>query len=341
MGSSKTIHLALLGTESLKGKELRKVLETADLPSHELDLYDPSVESEYSNLSQYRGEAKVIRFPTPEALSQADLLFLAAEDEINLEYGSLAKEAGVPTIDLSLSYNRDPQTPVVVAGVNDQILTKNKPLLVACPHPATVIFSHIFHELRSFGIRKAVTFLLQPVSAFGEEGVNELAEQTLAVLNGSKLSKKVFKTQIAFNCLPQTESVDKAGFSETEKQIMEELHRVFQDGEFPVTLSLLQVPVFFSYMGMIYLELNKKVSIQTLRNAFKDSAYVEGFPASLNCSVSPVISSGLEKISVSQIKKDPLMENGYWIWGVGDNLTRGSTLNAVEIARVILETGSR
>ena len=39
MGSSTPIRLALLGTESLRGKELRKELETADLPSHTMYLY--------------------------------------------------------------------------------------------------------------------------------------------------------------------------------------------------------------------------------------------------------------------------------------------------------------
>jgi aspartate-semialdehyde dehydrogenase len=341
MGSSKSIHLALLGTESLKGQELRRILETADLPPHKMDMYDTGVESEYSNLSQYRGEAKVIQFPSKESLLQADLLFLAAGDEASLEYGRMAKEKGVTVLDLSLSFNRDPQTPVVVAGVNDQILKREKPALIASPHPASILFSHIFYELRDFGIKQAVAVLLQPVSAFGQKGVDELAEQTLALLDGSKLSKKVFKSQIAFNCLSQTEAVDKSGFSETEKQIVEEVRRIFQDGEFPLTLSLLQVPVFFSFMGMIYFELDKKASIQTLKNTFRDSSYVDVFPSSLSCPASPVVSAGSDKISVSQIKKDPGKQNGFWIWGVTDNLTSGSTLNAVEIARLILETTSR
>jgi aspartate-semialdehyde dehydrogenase len=341
MGSSKSMHLALLGTESLRGKELRKVLETAELPPHDMELYDPGVESEYSNLSRYRGEAKAIHSPDEVFIAAADLLFLAAEGEVSLRYGRLAEEKGVPALDLNLTFNRDPHIPLVVAGVNDHVLREKKSSLIANPHPATVLFSHLLQELNSFRLKKVVAFLLQPVSAYGQEGIDELAGQTLELLDGASLSKKVFRSQIAFNCLSQTEPVDKDGFSETEKQIVEEVRRIFQDGEYPLTLSLLQVPVFFTYTVMIYLELGKNPSVQTLKNAFKDSAYVEAYSPSLDCPASAVAAAGSEKIIVSQIKKDRTMENGYWLWGAGDNLTRGSALNAVEIARVILEMKTR
>jgi len=341
MGSSKPIHLALLGTESLKGKELRKVLETADLPPHDMEFFDPGVETEYSSLSRYRGEAKVIQSPRQEFLAAADLLFLAADGETNALYGRLAEEEGIPALDISLTFNRDPHTTLVVSGVNDHVLREKKFSLIANPHPAAVLLSHVFHELRSLQIEKVVAFLLQPVSAYGQEGIDELAGQTLELLDGASLSKKIFRSQIAFNCLSQTEPVDRNGFSETEKQIVEEVRRIFQDGEFPLTLSLLQVPVFFSYTVMVYLELGKKASVQILKNTFKDSAFVEVLRPSLDCPASPVAAAGSEKIVVSQIKNDQTVANGYWLWGAADNLTRGSALNAVEIARVILEMKTR
>jgi aspartate-semialdehyde dehydrogenase len=341
MGAPKPIHLALLGTDSLRGRELRKVMEKGNLPPHEMEFFDPSVQTEYSNLSQYRGEAKIVRPPDPLSVSAADLVFLAADGDVNLEYGRMAEEKGFIALDLSLTFNREPRIPVVVAGINEHVLRERKAAVFANPHPASILLAHIFFELKSFRIEKAVAFLMQPVSAFGQEGIDELAAQTIQVLDGAGLSRNVFKSQIAFNCLSQTESVDRNGFSPSEKQIVEELRRIFQDGKFPLTLSIVQVPVFFSYAVMIYLELGNKASIQSLRNAFKDSSCIKALSPSLDCLPSAVFTAGSEKIVVGQIKNDRTVEKGYWLWGATDNFTRGSALNAVEITRVLLENLSR
>ena len=85
------------------------------------------------------------------------------------------------------------------------------------------------------------------------------------------------------------------------------------------------------------MELDRKVSLSTLKNVFKDSDYIEIHGPSLKCPSSAVAAAGKDKISVGQIKNDQTVDNGYWIWAAADNLTRGSALNAVEICRKVLE----
>lgn len=337
MGSQKLLKFALVGTESLQGQELRRRLESADLPPHIMSLYNPGVEEEYSQLTQYRGEAKVVQAPDPVSLSAADLVFLAADKDVSIEYGNLAAEKGIPVVDLTQAFSRDPRFSLIVAGLNDSILNRQKPVLIANPHPVAIILSHLFHELRSFQIQKAVSFVLQPVSAYGQKGIDELAAQTLELLEGSGLSKNVFKAQIAFNCLSQTESVDKDGFSEVEKQIVEEVRRIYDQDDFPLTLSIIQVPVFFSYSIMTYLELGRKASVSALTNAFKESMFVDAHPPSRDCPASAVRSADSDKVAAGQIKKDRKLDGGYWIWCTADNLTVGSALNALEISRVVSE----
>jgi aspartate-semialdehyde dehydrogenase len=46
--------------------------------------------------------------------------------------------------------------------------------------------------------------------------------------------------------------------------------------------------------------------------------------------------AGKDKIFVGQLKKDEALPNCYWLWAAADNLTRGSALNAYEIARKIV-----
>lgn len=330
MEKKKKIRVALVGADSLRGKEIKNVLDTKRFPLEDIDFFDPEVEEEYSKLTQFKGEPKVIHHLDKNSLKDVDLVFLAAEEKVNRQYGILAGRQNFQAIDLSGAFSADENVPVVVAGVNDEVIDKKTPGIIANPHPVTVVLSTIFHVVsRRFGLSKAISFILQPVSAFEESGVKELADQSYSLLSSESLSKKVFKEQIAFNLLSQTEKPDKDGFSSLEKQVSSEIRRVLPSHNFLLSLSIIQVPVFYAYSIMTYMELKKKADILGLKNFFQNQAM---FDLSLSERLNPVSVAGKEKICVGQIKKEESVPNSFWVWTVTDNLTRGSALNAFEIA---------
>ncbi len=252
---------------------------------------------------------------------------------MNQAFGVLANKQKFQAIDLSETFNAEEKIPVVVAGVNDEIILKKRQGLIANPHPVTVVLSHLFHiVLKEFGLLKAVSFILQPVSAFEESGIEELADQSYAFLSSSSLSKKVFKEQIAFNFLSQTEKADKNGFSSAEKQITSEIRRVLHPRRFLLSLCIIQAPVFHTYSLMSFLELKKKTDIQGLKSLFRKHSFFKVSPSSLS---NPISVAGEDKICIGQIKKEESFPNSFWIWTLVDNLTRGSALNAFEIAEKI------
>ena len=333
MRETKKPRVALIGSDSLRGKEIKNVLSQKKFPLKDIDFFDPDVEAEYSKLTQFRGEPKVVHHLKEESLSGSDLVFLAADKKVNQAFGSLANKQKFQAIDLSEAFNAEEKIPVVVAGVNDEVILKKKPGLIANPHPVTVVLSHLFHAvLNEFGLLKGVSFILQPVSAYEESGIEELADQSYAFLSSSSLSKKVFKEQIAFNFLSHTEKADKNGFSSVEKQITSEIKRVLHPRCFLFSLSIIQAPVFHTYSLMSYLELKKKTDIQSIRGLFRKHSFFKLSPPTLS---SPVSVAGEEKICIGQIKKEESFPNSFWIWAVVDNLTRGSALNAFEIAEKI------
>lgn len=330
------IKLALVGSDSLRGKEIKDVLNTQRLFFDSIDFFDPDVKQEYTKLTEFRGEAKVIQNLDGNSLLDSDLVFLAADQETNRKFGFLARSQDFQVIDLAGTFNADEEIPVVVAGINDKYILKERPEIVANPHPATIILSHILDAiLLKFHLEKAVSFVLQPVSAFEESGIEELANQSFAILNGSALTKKVFRAQIAFNLLSHTESLDKDGFDKVEKQVMAEVRRVLGVENLPLTLSIIQAPVFHTYSIMIYFELKRKASLQALKDVFKRSPYVKLSSPNLSSPASCVSVAGKDKIYIGQIKKVNTLPNSFWLWAVADNLTRGSALNAFEIAEQI------
>ena len=142
----------------------------------------------------------------------------------------------------------------------------------------------------------------------------------------------MFKEQIAFNFLSHTEKADKNGFSSVEKQITSEIKRVLHPRRFLLSLSIIQAPVFHAYSLMSYLELKEKTDIQGIKSLFRKHSFFKLSPPTLS---SPVSVAGEEKICIGQIKKEESFPSSFWIWTVVDNLTRGSALNAFEIAEKI------
>lgn len=337
MKKDKGFLIALVGSQSLQGEEMRNVLEKKKIPLAEMDFFDPDVEEEYSKLTRFRGEPKVVHHLDKNSLFGSDLAFLAFDQSISQQYGKIAAQNDIWAIDLCGTFNSEKKIPIVVAGVNDGVLRNAKPGMVANPHPVTIILSHLIHLLiPHYGFKSGVAFVCQPVSAFDNPGIEELANQCYDALQGGSIQKKVFKSQIAFNLLSHVEQGDAEGFDLLEDRIVEEIKRILENPQLPLSLSVIQTPVFFTYSVMLRFELTKKANPSDLESLFNESPYFKYTPPTPSCPISAVSVTGKDAIHIGRIKQEHSQPNSFWVWVVADNLTRGSTLNAFEIAEEIL-----
>lgn len=334
--------MALVGTDSLRGKEIKNVLDKNPLPLKAMDFYDPDVETEFSKLTEFKGEPKVIHHLEKTSLEGLDLVFLASDKKINKKFGTLAAKQNFQAIDLSETFNEDERIPLVVAGINDTLIRKRKFVLIANPHPVTITLAHLFHPVnRAYGLARALSFVLQPASAHEKDGIEELASQSVAMLNSAAMPKKVFKDQSAFNFLCGMESAEEGGAHSLEKRIMIEVRRVLGGPAFPLALSIVQAPVFHNYSIMTFLELDKEARIPELEKLFDASPYFEVFSPSPSRPASSLSVAGKDQIHIGPIREEASFPNSFWVWAVSDNLTRGSALNALGIAEKILSLTSK
>ena len=140
------IRVALVGTDSLQGKELKTALDRPGTIFSSVDFFDADVDDEYSKLTQFRGEPTVIHPLSSGSLLGANLAFLAAGPDVNRKFDVHAlKRQDCRAIDLSGVFNQDPDIPLIVNGVNDAVLAEKKPRLVANPHPVTIMLSHFYN----------------------------------------------------------------------------------------------------------------------------------------------------------------------------------------------------
>lgn len=336
MKAKKKFRVGLVGTDSLRGNEIKTMLSVKRFPLTHIEFYDPDVKQEYSKLTQFQDEARVIQHLQPALLEGLDLVFLASDKETNRLCGKFAKAKKFLAIDLSEAYAGEKDVPPIVAGVNDQLLKKKRFPLISNPHPVTIILSSLFHGLiHRFGVARAVAFVLQPASVFDRPGIEELADQSAAILSSSSIKKNLFREQVAFNFLSYTEKPGVDGFSSGERRIIAEIKRVLDDPAFPLSLSIVQAPVFHTYSIMAYLELIKKATIPDLESLYGENPLFKIGETGTSRPISSISVAGKEQIFIGQIKKEEAFPNTFWIWTVTDNLTRGSALNALEIASII------
>lgn len=336
MARKKPFRVALVGTDSLRAQEIKNVLAEKRFPVTTVEFYDPQVEEEYSKLIEFAAEPRVIHHLDFSLLEGLDLVFLAADEATNRRCGKLALEKKFRAIDLHQTFAMDEKIPVIVAGVNDEVIIEQDAFLISNPHPATIILAHLLHLLKpQLGLVKVLAFVMQPASAFGEPGIEELANQSVSLLSTASLKKKVFREQIAFNLLAPIEKVGPDGFTANEKMIMAEVRRVLGEPELPISLCLIQVPVFHTYAIMTYLEFEKPVIIKEIETLFQVNPLFKLADARNRLTVNSVSVAGKEEIFIGQLKQEETFPCGLWIWAIADNLTCGSALNALEIARFL------
>jgi aspartate-semialdehyde dehydrogenase len=330
------LSFALVGSETLRGREIKRVLNVKRFPLRSLEFYDPDVEAEFSKLTQFGDEPKVVHRLDRKSLEGLDLVLLASDAKTNAEVGEGAAGGGYRALDLAETFNAREDVPLVVAGVNDAALRgAPAPSLMANPNPVTIVLGRVLHALvRPFGVAKALAVVLEPVSAFEEDGIQELADQSFALLGSSALPKKVFREQVAFNLLARAEKPDANGFSARETRVVAECRRVLAPASFPLSVSLVLAPVFHTYSVMAYVELGSAPAIAEVAAAFRAAGGIR-IAAAKTSPASAARVSGKDEIYVGPIKKEPAVPGAFWVWAVADNLTVGSALNAYGIARAL------
>ena len=86
---------------------------------------------------------------------------------------------------------------------------------------------------------------------------------------------------------------------------------------------------------MVYAELGKAAGLAEVEALFRaDPAFkLAGRESAGAASASTV--AGKDEITLGEVKAEPSIPGGFWFWLVADNLTAGSALNALGVAKAL------
>jgi aspartate-semialdehyde dehydrogenase len=331
--------VAIVSASSLRGKELKQVLEDRNFPTQEIILLDASVAA--GTLTEAAGEPTFIRELERDSFDRVRFAFFAGSTFDAEHNWQAAQRAGATVIDLSGAVNASgrskPWIPTVTpalppppsAGANGSA----NPKPYYSPPAPVIIGCTVAAALASFKpLRVALTFY-PPVSERDQLGIEELESQTTNLLSFRPIEKVIFGEQVAFNLLAAYGEDTKPPLAEMRKEVAREVARYLAGRTAVPAMQFIQAPIFYGYAFSAYAELPSGIGHEAVAAAFSDLGVkisAEGDPVPNNISV-----AGESEIQLARIEPDASVPEGVWLWGVADNL-RLSATNAVRIAEELV-----
>jgi len=236
-------------------------------------------------------------------------------------------------IDNSSAFRMDPKVPLVVPEVNGDAVEQHSGIIANpnCSTIALVLALKPIHDAAK--IKRVVVTTFQSVSGTGKKAMDELAGQTVALLNFADVKTEVYPHQIAFNCIPHIDSFLENGSTKEEMKMANETRKILGDDSIGVTATAVRVPVFRCHAESVNIETEKKLPVNEVRALLAAAPGVVVFDdPSRNIYPLQIDMTGKDDIYVGRIREDVTVSNGINLWLVSDNLRKGAGLNAVQIA---------
>ena len=331
--------LAIVGAGSLKGRELKDVLEERSFPALDIKLLDDDELS--GQLEAVAEEATFIQSVQPEQFENVDFAFFASDANFTRKHWTMARNAGCSVVDLSYALEDEAAIPVRSPWVEQELLQGAKPSLqnleatsAVAAHPAAVVLALLLLRARKAGkVRSAVVTAFEPASEHGKRGLDELHEQTMNLLSFHDLPRAVFDSQVAFNLISRYGAGSQPALREVEDRIRRHFELI-TGGSVPVpSLVLAQAPIFHAHIFSLYIELEKPVGEAEFAEALS-GRHVTITPAGAGEEApSNLSAAGQEQVQVA-VRRDPRNASGMWLWAAADNL-RIAALSAVDCASAL------
>jgi aspartate-semialdehyde dehydrogenase len=262
----------------------------------------------------YSDNALVVEEATPEALTSGDLdlCFFSVGTAASRKLVPHAVEGGAVCIDKSDAFRLTEGVPLVVVGVNDDVLDGDA--IVANPNCSAIQLACALRPLHeAAGVVRVRLATYQSASGAGDAGIERLRA-----------------TAPAEGDLAMDWELDGDQFSE-EWKLRAETRKILGLPDLPLHATCVRVPVLVGHAQAVWVETDDPLSPDEARAALAASSQIE-----LADLPTPGNAAGGDKVLVGRIRQDPTEKRGLALWIVNDNLRKGAALNAVQIAELLL-----
>jgi aspartate-semialdehyde dehydrogenase len=331
-----TAAVAIVGATGLVGRQIIETLEEREFPLSNLQLFaSPNSAGEEIGCGGLTARVELL---DTARFAGTDIVFMAAGARVSAEWAGRASDSGAIVIDSSQLYVGDPDVPLIVPEINAAALAEvSSRNLLTSPDPIAIAASVALHPLQqAAGIRRAVITTFEPVSGAGRAGIEELQQQTLRLMNGQDSEVSVFPQRIAFNVLPQLGEFLDGGNTEEEAAAVAAVGRLLDVVDLPIAITRVRVPTFFGSALAINLETESTIEAEAVREALRQAPgllLVDELESGTHPTPADAIGTDATYVGRVRCNVDLSLVD---LWVAIDNIRKGSALNAVQIAELLL-----
>ncbi len=327
-------HVAIVGATGAVGREMLQVLERRNFPVRSLRCF-ASPRSLGISVS-FRQKMVPIELLKPGCFNGSDIVLFSAGKKISLEYAPEAQKAGALVIDNSSAFREDPTVPLIIPEINPKAFHAHRGI-VSCPNCTTAIMLMALAPLhRQAPIKRIVASTYQAASGAGAKAMEELEDETRAMLEGKVFKRTALPFPYAFNLFTHNSPMNESGYVDEELKMVRETKKILEDSSVQVTATCVRVPVLRAHSMALNVEftspMTRDEAYAILHKApgvrILEERHNNRFPM-------PIDASGQDLVFCGRIREDQSQPNTLELWAVGDQLLKGAALNSVQIAELL------
>ncbi|MGB3334334.1 MAG: aspartate-semialdehyde dehydrogenase [Mycobacterium sp.] len=341
------VSIGVVGATGQVGQVMRALLEERNFPADEVRFF-ASARSAGRKL-EFRGAEIEVEDSETADPSGLDIALFSAGATMSRVQAPRFAAAGVTVIDNSSAWRKDPEVPLVVSEVNFDREVRGKQLakgIIANPNCTTMAAMPVLKPLHDeAGLTRLIVSTYQAVSGSGLAGVQELATQVRAVVDGAEQlvhgggavdfpAPDKYVAPIAFNVVALAGSLvdDGSGETDEDQKLRFESRKILGIPELLVSGTCVRVPVFTGHSLSINAEFARPLSPQRAAELLADAPGV-----TLTDVPTPLAAAGADDSLVGRIRVDPGAPDGRGLalFVSGDNLRKGAALNTIQIAELL------
>jgi aspartate-semialdehyde dehydrogenase len=347
------VSIGVVGATGQVGVVMRNLLEERNFPATSVRFF-ASARSAGKKLS-FRGQDIEVEDAETADPTGLDIALFSAGATMSRVQAPRFAAAGVTVIDNSSAWRKDPDVPLVVSEVNFDRDVRGTTLakgIIANPNCTTMAAMPVLKPLHDeAGLIRVIASTYQAVSGSGIAGVEELATQARAVMDGAEKlvrdggaldypAPHKYVAPIAFNVIPLAGSLvdDGSGETDEDQKLRNESRKILGLPDLAVSGTCVRVPVFTGHSLSINAEFARPLSVLRAKELLADAPGV-----TLVEVPTPLAAAGADDSLVGRIRQDPGVPEGRGLalFVSGDNLRKGAALNTIQIAELLASQQKR
>ncbi|MBR8535557.1 aspartate-semialdehyde dehydrogenase [Carboxylicivirga sediminis] len=331
--------VAIVGASGAVGQEFLRVLEERNFPLDELVLFG-SKRSAGKKITFKGQQLTVKELQHNDDFKDIDIALTSAGGGTSKEYAETITKHGAVMIDNSSAFRMDDDVPLVVPEVNAADC-KNAPRnIIANPNCTTIQMVVALKPIEELShIKRVHVSTYQASSGAGASGMQELEDQTKAIVNGEDTKVEAFQYQLAMNLIPQVDVFTDNDYTKEEMKMFNETRKIMHS-DIAVSAMCVRVPILRAHSESVWVETEAPITPVQAKEAFSkaDGVILMDDPANKEYPM-PLFLAGKDEVFVGRVRQDLANPNGLTFWCVSDQIKKGAALNAVQIAEYMIKEG--